>query len=199
VNYPQPAFQLVDLGLPSGNLWANCNLGASTPCGQGLYFSWGNTEGFALGDYDFSGTYDAETGLWSPNYGNTQGASLTDSFIAGSQYDAATAVLGAGYVVPSADDFQELFDNTTMSVVNVDEVTCYKFTAENGNYILIPVSGLIRSTTKQNTARVYLWTRNIYTARNARYALVYDNNKSIGNSATREEGLCIRPIFVQQN
>lgn len=199
MNYPQPVSKLVDLGLPSGNLWADCNIGASTPCDQGLYFSWGNTEGFALGDYNFSGTYDSETGIWSPNYGNTQGASLTDSFIAGSQYDAATAILGAGYVVPSADDFQELFDNTTMSVEEVKDVTCYKFTAENGKYILLPVTGLIRATNLQNPARVYLWTRDINSIRNAKYALVYDNNKSISSSATREEGLCIRPIFVQQN
>ena len=39
----------VDLGLPSGTLWATCNVGASKPSDYGLYFQWGDTNG-----YDFS-------------------------------------------------------------------------------------------------------------------------------------------------
>lgn len=34
----------VDLGLPSGRLWASCNLGASSPCEYGNYYAWGETE-----------------------------------------------------------------------------------------------------------------------------------------------------------
>ena len=33
----------VDLGLPSGTLWATCNVGADTPEGYGDYFAWGET------------------------------------------------------------------------------------------------------------------------------------------------------------
>ena len=35
----------VDLGLPSGTLWATCNIGASKPEEFGLYFAWGETKG----------------------------------------------------------------------------------------------------------------------------------------------------------
>ena len=34
----------VDLGLPSGTLWATCNVGADTPEGYGNYYAWGETE-----------------------------------------------------------------------------------------------------------------------------------------------------------
>lgn len=34
----------VDLGLPSGTLWATCNVGASRPEEYGDYFAWGETE-----------------------------------------------------------------------------------------------------------------------------------------------------------
>ena len=34
----------VDLGLPSGLLWATCNVGADTPEGYGDYFAWGETQ-----------------------------------------------------------------------------------------------------------------------------------------------------------
>ena len=34
----------VDLGLPSGTLWATCNVGAVNPTDYGDYFAWGETE-----------------------------------------------------------------------------------------------------------------------------------------------------------
>lgn len=37
--------QTVDLGLPSGRLWANMNIGAEKPGDFGLYFAWGEIEG----------------------------------------------------------------------------------------------------------------------------------------------------------
>ena len=44
----------VDLALPSGVLWADKNIGASTPYEDGLYFSWGNITGHTGDDgYDF--------------------------------------------------------------------------------------------------------------------------------------------------
>ena len=35
--------EYVDLGLPSGTLWATCNVGANTPEEYGDYFAWGET------------------------------------------------------------------------------------------------------------------------------------------------------------
>ena len=35
---------LINLGLPSGTLWACCNVGATTPEGSGGYYAWGETE-----------------------------------------------------------------------------------------------------------------------------------------------------------
>ena len=38
--------EFVDLGLPSGTLWATCNVGATSPEQAGLYFAWGETVGY---------------------------------------------------------------------------------------------------------------------------------------------------------
>ena len=38
--------EFVDLGLPSGTLWATKNLGASSKTDYGLYFAWGETTGY---------------------------------------------------------------------------------------------------------------------------------------------------------
>ena len=53
-NHKTCQIEAIDLGLPSGRLWANMNLGANAPEETGLYYSWGNVEGhIAGGDYDF--------------------------------------------------------------------------------------------------------------------------------------------------
>jgi hypothetical protein len=60
---------LVDLGLPSGTLWAKTNIGADSETDFGLYFAWGETEGytnassgksFSWGDYKY-GTFSSLT------------------------------------------------------------------------------------------------------------------------------------------
>ena len=47
-------YDYVDLGLPSGTLWATCNIGASKPSEYGLYFQWGDTIGYSLSDIGFT-------------------------------------------------------------------------------------------------------------------------------------------------
>ena len=46
IEMPQPLYEFVDLGLPSGLKWATCNVGATKPEEYGLYFAWGETEGY---------------------------------------------------------------------------------------------------------------------------------------------------------
>lgn len=67
----------VDLGLPSGRLWANVNLGATSESETGLYFAWGETVGYTsdLNDgrifwYDTYKFYEAPSVVLSniPNY-----------------------------------------------------------------------------------------------------------------------------------
>lgn len=49
---PVAPYEFVDLGLPSGTLWATCNVGATKPEEIGFYFHWGDTQGYkiTLGD-----------------------------------------------------------------------------------------------------------------------------------------------------
>ena len=43
--YDPNVHHYVDLGLPSGTLWATTNIGAVQPYQSGLFFAWGDTEG----------------------------------------------------------------------------------------------------------------------------------------------------------
>lgn len=86
----EPAVKFVDLGLPSGLLWADRNVGAESPEDDGLYFQWGDTVGHSADErYDFSeANYNAK-GL------NNISGDLTLS------NDAANAILGGGCRIPT--------------------------------------------------------------------------------------------------
>ena len=43
VIFKEIVHEYVDLGLPSGTLWATCNVGADKPEDFGDYFAWGET------------------------------------------------------------------------------------------------------------------------------------------------------------
>jgi hypothetical protein len=129
----------VDLALPSGLLWCEHNVGASTPYEHGLYFSWGNVEGHAEGSgYDFS---DAV-------YAQTAGAALTGNIAVGNTYDMARHNMGAPSRLPTMGEFQELVNNCTSEWTDEDGVAGRRFTSNiNGNSVFFPASGYYGGTT----------------------------------------------------
>ena len=101
-------YQMVDLGLPSGLIWADRNIGAETPQDNGLYFSWGNVEGHVAenGGTMYGYSFDKNT------YNETLGSQYTGSELASTEYDAATANMGGEWHMPTIEDVSELVDNT---------------------------------------------------------------------------------------
>lgn len=98
--------EYVDLGLPSGTLWATCNLGAESQYVPGEYFAWGETEArdiFKWYDYQFFNEEytDAEGSL---NYSATD----IGKEISGSEYDAARIQWGDGWRTPTQEEWEEL-------------------------------------------------------------------------------------------
>ena len=123
----------VDLALPSGLLWCEHNVGASTPYEHGLYFSWGNVIGHAEGSgYDFSDAVYAET----------PGAALTGNIPVNGTYDLARHNMGAPCRLPTASEFQELNSNCDSEWTDEDGIAGRRFTSRiNGNSIFFPASG----------------------------------------------------------
>ena len=124
----------VDLALPSGLLWCEHNVGASTPYEHGLYFSWGNVEGHAEGSgYDFS---DAV-------YAQTAGAALTGNIPVNNTYDMARHNMGSPSRLPTMGEFVELNNNCDSEWTDEDGVAGRRFTSRiNGNSIFFPASGV---------------------------------------------------------
>ena len=177
----------VDLALPSGVLWCEHNVGASTPYEHGLYFSWGNVIGHAEGSgYDFSDAVYAET----------PGAALTGNIPVNGTYDLARHNMGAPCRLPTVGEFQELNSNCDSEWTDEDGVAGRRFTSRiNGNSIFFPASGYYNGTSLviRGSDGLY-WSSSYYSATDA-YGL-YFNSSNVGpaDSSSRRYGFTARAV-----
>ena len=130
----------VDLGLPSGLLWAKCNIGAATESETGGYFSWGETAPktkFGYGKYKFWNGSTFTKYNWSDNLMELQ-----------PEDDAATVILGPWCHTPTKAEWEELIEKCTWEATKVTlpaatepTVAYWKVTGPNGNHIILPSTG----------------------------------------------------------
>ena len=136
--------EYVDLGLPSGTLWATCNVGANSPEGYGDYFAWGETapkDSYDRSTYKYCmGSFNTLTKYCSiSDYGYN---GFTDNLtILLPEDDAATANWDNGWRMPTKEEWQELLDNTTVTWTQQNGVDGRLFTASNGNSLFLPAAG----------------------------------------------------------
>ena len=140
----QPTGKSVDLGLPSGTLWADRNVGAALPEGYGDYFAWG--ESIPKSTYYNWVTYkyakDDPKKLMkycsSPDYSLyalTDGRTNLES-----SDDAATANWGSNWCMPTQEQLQELIDNCTWTWTTRNGKNGYEVKGKNGNSIFLPAT-----------------------------------------------------------
>ena len=133
--------EYVDLGLPSGNLWAKCNLGASAPEAYGDYYAWGETTPKQKYTYPNHKWYkEGAPSLGFTKYNNEDGKlSLED------EDDAVIQKLGNGWRTPTLADFRELTNQkyTTIKKTTLNGVAGYQITSKKNNKksIFIPFAG----------------------------------------------------------
>ena len=186
-NYvPTVVHEFVDLALPSGTLWATCNVGADSQEGIGCYFAWGEVVSFDESQNHYNEgnyKYNSETGELK------------------SEYDAAYCSWGAEWCLPSANQMAELFNDkyTTLASAEVGGVQgCIVTSKENGNSIFLPCTGYMDGATLKDSSYGCYWTSNVYTS-DTRYAVdyrIYPSTKpSIQKTAPRQNyGLVVRPV-----
>ncbi|MBR4269099.1 MAG: hypothetical protein IKQ47_04865 [Prevotella sp.] len=161
----------VDLGIRVGGkkiLFATCNVGAENEYDYGDYFAWGATEPYYTG-YTMSGTKPTVTS-WkdgksdgysqanAPYYssGTYSDAIYTkytaDGNVLAAEDDAASVQWGADWRMPTTEEMQALYDNTTSTWTDNYNNTGIKgriFTGE-GNYanssLFLPAAGSIKGT-----------------------------------------------------
>ena len=164
----------VDLGLPSGTLWATCNVGASAPEEFGDYFAWGETD---PKDY-----YDWSTYKWCNGEEGTLTKYCNDSSLGyngfvdnktelDSEDDAACAHYPGGRI-PSWEQIQELCDSCTWQYTKLNGVKGMLVTGPNGNTMFLP-SASFRDDSPDGYVSLggFYWSRTL---------VPYDSNSSIG-------------------
>ena len=162
--------EAVDLGLPSGTLWANMNVGATSPLDDGLYFAYGETTGctsdtsdghvFNWSTYKYcNGTKNS---IWKYCTTSISGA-VDDKTTLEPKDDAAYVNWGDGWRIPTKVEMQELIDNTQKYFYSKNGVRILQLTSKkNGKMIELPFSGNRYNSTisNQGTAARY-WTSTV--------------------------------------
>ena len=132
--------QLIDLGLPSGTLWADRNIGALYPEDYGLYFAWGEIEDKE--EYTEDTYFNKEKSFYIDQEWEIK---IIAKEISGTKYDAATVQLGTNYRMPTKDDMNELIHFCEWKYKEFDGIYGYEFgyeiTGPNGRSIFLPNCG----------------------------------------------------------
>lgn len=134
---------LIDLGLPSGTMWACCNVGANAPKEFGGKYAWGETETkdvYNIKTYKFAkevdpNSYYGHYWIWMDYryiyvyIGNN---------ISGTDYDVAHVRWGKPWRMPTSTESQEICDNCTWVEYTLNGTAGYKVIGPNDNYIFMP-------------------------------------------------------------
>ena len=198
--YPDPDW--VDLGLPSGLLWATKNVGASSPEDYGDYFAWGETQTKSFYSYDNYKFYKAGTVRLTKyctksSYGYN---GFTDNLtILEPDDDAATANWGSGWRMPTKDEWQELYDNTTRTWTTQNGINGMLFTASGGGSLFLPAAGYIDYSGELLSAGDYgnYWSSSLYTDTpdHAWFLdFIWVGIEDVGEYGLRKIGQSVRPV-----
>ena len=197
--------EYVDMGLPSGTLWATCNIGAESSTDFGDYFAWGETEPkeeYTDKNYKFFEGYKEVPGvgyyLLCTNIGED---------ICGTEYDAARVKWGGRWRLPTFEEVGELVRLCWNKWEEVDGIWGRRFHyGANENTLFLPAAGYAatyQGTTYRNQNwKGYCWTGTLHRAEGDPDDLItkakdidYDSGSVGRRSSKRTIGLPIRPVI----
>ncbi len=132
----------IDLGLPSGTLWACCNVGAAKPEDNGGHYAWGETSEkaeYTVSNYQFA--YPDNNGDWRDEDSTWYSCQNIGYDIAGTQYDVAHVKWGESWQMPSLTQIQELLYKCSSQWTSINGVNGRLFTGPSGGTIFLPAAG----------------------------------------------------------
>jgi hypothetical protein len=200
---PPEEHEWVDLGLPSGTLWATCNVGAHNPEDYGDYFAWGETEPKEVYSFDTYKWcyYDSIGNLCFSKYTGEHNSGIVDNKTElDPDDDAAYVNWGSSWRMPSLEQQQELIEKCNWTWTQRNGVNCRKVTGPNGNSILLPTAGAWRddSLYYEHTDGAY-WSRtfllNQYQC-DATYGLFFFSEHVYWSIDFRNCGFSVRAVRV---
>ena len=191
--------EAVDLGLPSGLMWASFNLGATRPEEYGDYYAWGETEPkdkYSWVTYKWCNGSEALMTKYCihSSYGDngfTDGKTFLDD-----EDDAAFVNLEGGWRMPTDAEWTELAEKCTWTRTSINGVAGREVTGPNGNSIFLPHAGWKTGTSVQNAGLLGLYWSSLLSTDISKYAGDMSLLPS-GESMSRCEryyGLSVRPV-----
>ena len=198
--WPEAAHEWVDLGLPSGTLWATCNVGASSPEEYGDYFAWGETEPKEFYGWE---TYKWCNGTLSSltKYSDYSAYGIEDNKLElDPEDDAAYVNWGPSWRTPIKGQIYELLDYCSWQWTTRNGVNGQLAIGPNGKTVFFPAAGFISENDFYYVGRCcYYWARSLaeYGPYAARYLYLDSEYVDWGNN-TRERGLSVRPVRATQ-
>ena len=212
----------VDLGQPSGTLWATCNVGANSPEEFGDYFAWGETapkdcydwKSYKWGDWEvdtISENYYQVDETWYKYYDKNW---TDDGFVEGDgkteldpEDDAAYVNWGSKWRTPTLEQFQELVEYCDWQWAKLKGVNGRLVTGPNGKSIFLPASGGYSEYNYHNGRFGYYWSRTRCSSdklaieaadQGHAYILFLDSGGEEVWYNTRYNGQSVRPVRVSK-
>ena len=188
----------VDLGLPSGTLWATCNIGAVNPEDNGDYFAWGETE--PKNKYDWS-TYKYANGdghklskyCTKRDYGNN--GFVDDKAYLNFSDDAAYQQWGSDWCMPTFEQYKELIDKCTWKWTTKNGKNGYIVIGLSGKSIFLPAADIIWGNNVNTRYYAYWMNNNSEIFPDYAFCIDFDEGHVIVDAINRRcFGLSVRPV-----
>lgn len=191
----------VDLGLPSGLLWATSNLGADTPEEYGNYYAWGETatkDVYNRSTYRYCTVNDRDSLQTLTKYNTSEAYGAIDNLtLLQAMDDAATQALSNSARIPTKEEWEELLNNTTTEWTTQNGVNGYKFTASNGKSLFLPAAGSFNDSELIVAGEYgFYWSASLYTDEPSdawSYSFQSEGHR-IGSFGYRTDGQSLRPV-----
>lgn len=215
IDYKQKLkYNFVDMGLPSGILWCDRNVGATSIYDRGLYFAWGETIGyksftndkkFTPDDYKFSLGSSSDT--WSTRLMSKYNYENTVIYL--DKIDNAVRIYqGPEYDIPNSEDTREMMQATYttrewITDYNGSGINGMLFTSKsNGNTLFFPVNYGINNGAYNNFSNnpaAVIWTNELRGNNKARFSYMdnWQGNNRVysGNEQDKYFGMGYRAIL----
>ena len=182
----------VDLGLPSGTLWATKNIGADNPEDYGDYFAWGETKPKSIYSWNTYKWYKTKFLLPKmKKYGTVDNRSELEF-----EDDAAYVNWGSEWCLPSLEQIKELKEQCKWEWTNYKGKNGCKVTGPNGNTLFLPAAGYRSGTSLKNVGKTGgYWQRSIHSTFSSNaYFLTFRSGSIEWDGDFRFYGSSIRPV-----
>ena len=197
-----PTHQAVDLGLPSGLLWATCNVGANNPEEYGDYFAWGETEpksSYTMGNYRFNA---GDFKMYNKYNTVTEYGIVDSRTCLEFSDDAANTNWGGKWRMPTEAEVMELRNQCDWQLTTQGGTNGWRVTSKtNGNSIFLPAAGFLFGGIPYDVGtECKYWSSSLDASEDGPYLAwiiiksSYYDSWGVGRGS-REYGCSVRPVY----